>query len=125
MMKILELCFGDFDHKVTTCSNWNFNEYDSEINVDMLQLGPSNQMEDFEHASTYGESELASVFDDMSMDSHDSDKENCAPTPEYLELTLLTEGYVPSDLPFLEIALVSEHTYNLCKRGADGSFHLE
>ena len=82
MTKMLEQHFGNFNHEVTTCSNWNFDEeYDSEIDVDMSQLGPSNQMEDFECTSTYGESELASILDNMSTDSHDSD---CSVTTGYL-----------------------------------------
>jgi hypothetical protein len=126
MMKILEQHFGDFDHEVTTHSNWNFDEeYDSEISVDMSQSGPSNQMENLECTSTYGESELASIFDNMLMNSHDSNKENHALTPEYQELMLITKGYVSSDLPAYEITLVSGCTYNLCTRHADGSFHLE
>ena len=104
--KTLEQRFADFDCEVFSRSDWNLDEeYDSEVDVDMSQPGPSrikpqtvSELDD-----NYSESALASAFDMLSVNSYDSNSENRAPTPEYcdpmgVEVECISSQWPPSNL---------------------------
>jgi transposase InsO family protein len=88
-VKTLEQRFADFDQQVTSKSTWNYDEeYDSEMDIDMSRPAPSRDLPQTvsDTENICGESDdLLSAFGDLIISTDDSDKENRAPTPEYVD----------------------------------------
>src|SRR3984885_5518671 len=87
-VKTLEQRFAEFDDVVRSRSNYNYDEeYDSEMDIDMSQSISSRKPAQTESdiGDIPSESELCSAFDCLETESNDSNKENRALTPEYID----------------------------------------
>ena len=103
-VKTLEQCFVKFNDTVRTRPNYDLDkEFDSDIDVDMSQPATScgkTQMEsyvdDLESSELF---ELCSALDSLETESDDSNKENQALTPEYINPDSITDldSYSPVD----------------------------
>src|ERR1700761_8398391 len=109
-VKTLEQRFAEFDETVRTCPNYNMDEEsDSDIDVDMSQPGSSHvnmqtasYVDDLSSSELY---ELCSALDSLETESYDSDKENRALTPEYINPDSIVDldSYSPVDREKQEI----------------------
>src|SRR6201996_8281229 len=103
-VKMLEQRFAEFDDTVRTSPNCNLDEEsDSDIDVDMSQPVTSrDQTQTASYIDDLSSSELfelCSALDSLETESHDSDKENRALTPEYINPDSIADldSYSPDD----------------------------
>ena len=95
-VKTLEQHFGKLDGTIRTCSNYNLDEeYDSEVNINMSQSVPScDQLQTETYIDNLSSSdlfELCSTLDSLKTESVDSNKENWAPTSEWINLDSIVD----------------------------------
>ena len=103
-VKTLEQCFVEFDGTVRTRPNYNLDEEsNSDIDVDMSQPATSrgkmrteSYVDDLDSSELF---ELCSTLDSLETESNDSNKENWALTPEYINPDSIVDldSYSPVD----------------------------